>query len=917
MPPRRLTRSTATTKPTSASTTLDLTRSSPTPSSSDLEIHTAPSSRKGKRRASSPGLEVRDGRAKRVRSSKGKGKEETSGADAREGGLKADEQLARKLQDEEDQAALVAGEQAGPSTSPSASTSARRKSPRKPSTSSSSGPLAPPADPNDPQVVLGSKKALFVGGGTCGKCGAEVPYESEVPSLTPSSTLASFLALTTATCPSCAARLCRGCWGVCEGAGGDDGDGEERKEGECCADGRAVGVFELLSALDAVYLTDHLRRPLPSASTSSASKRKKTAIATGKGKGVGYGSNRIAPGYAGATGVGYAVEEEEDSEEAEEWWDEEVGEYVVRERVKPALTTNKPRENAHDLAQDRLYLLAFRLLSSLLPSPDSPTPKIYDFLPSSLLSPLIELSTLPDLLTLLLRNDSVPEWQRRSEVYFAMLDVLGKIGGSQGLLGVLFGERREKRWSEGIGGWMRGVGEVRWERKALPGQTEEGGAKGKKGKGKAAPRGRKRKAGEGEEEEENKGEIVMTAPLYTHLGKLLRQASAFRKAAISGDFDDSDAALIGICGDFVTAGERFRQTEKVWEDMHGRDLGGAVVEGSGEGKGKGKEREWTEADYVKACEALAYDSVNLAIVNDKGEITYPNHYYNRDILASANSRRTNFAHLAKELAVLSTSLPPGIWVRVDETRVDVIKCLIAGPEHSPYANGLFEFDIFLPLQYPLVSPVCWLKTTGGNKVRFNPNLYAEGKVCLSLLGTWSGAPEEMWQPGQSTILQVLLSISTNYPFYNEPGMGAMKDDERNKNYNKNCSLATTRWAILDWIKDGKFKESIWSDIIVSHFLLQRSKVVSTIKAWAAKDPRMRAWKPGFDSCAGATHLQPYNGGMAYKWAQYNANSQKQPEQKKPAPPPEPAPRDLVQETEDALETLAGWKESGWLDELVA
>ncbi|BGP73445.1 hypothetical protein NBRC10513v2_006856 [Rhodotorula toruloides] len=202
-----------------------------------------------------------------------------------------------------------------------------------------------------------------------------------------------------------------------------------------------------------------------------------------------------------------------------------------------------------------------------------------------------------------------------------------------------------------------------------------------------------------------------------------------------------------------------------------------------------------------------------------------------------------------------------------------------------------------------------------------------------------------------------LCRSTNYPFYNEPGMGAMKDDERNKSesrrartardaalihraaladYNKNCSLATTRWAILDWVKDGKFKESIWSvrcatvspndflslrrrpqDIIVSHFLLQRSKVVSTIKAWATKDPRMRAWKPGFDSCAGATHLQPYNGGMAYKWAQFNANGQKQPEQKKPAPPPEPAPRDLVQETEDALEALAGWKESGWLEKLVA
>ncbi|BGP35026.1 hypothetical protein JCM10296v2_006856 [Rhodotorula toruloides] len=869
MPPRRSTRSTA--KPA---------RSSPSPSfSSDLEVDTAPSSRKGK------------------------GKGGSGAVSGGEGGLEADDDLAWKLQDEEDQAALVAGEEGaadrmgtispigrahakrnlderggrvsqGPSASASTS-SARRKSPRKPSTSSSalldpsssfSSCAQPSSDSSDPQVVLGPKKALFVGGGTCGACKAEVPYKSEI----------------------------------------------------------------LLSALDTVYLTDHLRRPLPPASTSSApSKRRKTAAATGKGKGVGYASNRVVPSYAGVggMGVGYAAQDDDEGWDSEddELWDEEMGEYVVRERVKPTPTTQNPRENAHDLAQDRLYLLALRFLSSLLPSPDSPTPKIYDFLPSPLLSSLIELSTLPDLLTLLLRNDSVPEWQRRSEVYFAMLDVLGKIGGSEGLLGVLFGERREKRWSEGIEAWMRGVGEVKWERKVAPGQEEVG--KGKKGKGKAAPRGRKRRADEGEEGE-NKGEVVMTAPLYTHLGKLLRQASAFRKAAISGDFDDSDAALIGICGDFVTAGERFKQTKKVWGDMHGRNHGGAVdgrrVEGKGQGKGKGKgkEREWTEADYVKACEALAYDSVNLAIENDKGEVTYPTHYYNRDILTSANSRRTNFAHLAKELAVLSTSLPPGIWVRVDETRVDVIKCLIAGPEHSPYANGLFEFDIFLPLQYPLVSPVCWLKTTGGNKVRFNPNLYAEGKVCLSLLGTWSGAPEEMWQPGQSTILQVLLSISsmilgTNYPFYNEPGMGATKDDERNKNYNKNCSLATTRWAILDWIKDGKFKESIWSDIIVSHFRLQRSKIVSTIEAWAAKDPRMRAWKPGFDSCAGATHLQPYNGGMAYKWAQYNANGQKQSEQNKPAPPPESAPRDLVQETEDALESLAGWKESGWLEKLVA
>jgi len=41
----------------------------------------------------------------------------------------------------------------------------------------------------------------------------------------------------------------------------------------------------------------------------------------------------------------------------------------------------------------------------------------------------------------------------------------------------------------------------------------------------------------------------------------------------------------------------------------------------------------------------------------------------------------------------------------------------------------------------------------------NPNLYANGKVCLSLLGTWKGNHAvEMWDPVKSNLLQVILSI---------------------------------------------------------------------------------------------------------------------------------------------------------------
>ena len=45
-----------------------------------------------------------------------------------------------------------------------------------------------------------------------------------------------------------------------------------------------------------------------------------------------------------------------------------------------------------------------------------------------------------------------------------------------------------------------------------------------------------------------------------------------------------------------------------------------------------------------------------------------------------------------------------------------------------------------------------LRTTGGNSIRFNPNLYSNGYVCLSLLGTWRGSSIESWNPKDSNLL---------------------------------------------------------------------------------------------------------------------------------------------------------------------
>ena len=98
----------------------------------------------------------------------------------------------------------------------------------------------------------------------------------------------------------------------------------------------------------------------------------------------------------------------------------------------------------------------------------------------------------------------------------------------------------------------------------------------------------------------------------------------------------------------------------------------------------------------------------------------------------------------------STSLP----LLQDKNRMDVVRALVTGPIDTPYAYGCFLFDIFFPSEYPDVPPLVKFLTTGDARVRFNPNLYNDGKVCLSLLGTWHGAEESMKWSRDASLHQV-------------------------------------------------------------------------------------------------------------------------------------------------------------------
>jgi len=98
-------------------------------------------------------------------------------------------------------------------------------------------------------------------------------------------------------------------------------------------------------------------------------------------------------------------------------------------------------------------------------------------------------------------------------------------------------------------------------------------------------------------------------------------------------------------------------------------------------------------------------------------------------------------------------------------------------------------------------------------LRLNPNLYESGKICLSLLNTWTGTGTEVWNPGASTILQVLLSLQAlvlnEKPYFNEAGydqqIGRAEGEKNSVSYNENALLVTTKSMMYLLRKPPKVK----------------------------------------------------------------------------------------------------------------
>ena len=297
--------------------------------------------------------------------------------------------------------------------------------------------------------------------------------------------------------------------------------------------------------------------------------------------------------------------------------------------------------------------------------------------------------------------------------------------------------------------------------------------------------------------------------------------------------DDMDIDLDSQSGSYISVeqeGDLVDAQELPWLDEQGQNVSeaGSDWEDADDGGGGG-----TPADSAIAIETPEPASVSVAAVSapppprhDRSTEVHPaarpvqiqsssmpsddnhfapfevldtdpvDHYYHEERPPTESAG--NLKRIQKEYGILRNSLPPGILVRTFENRLDLIRVLIVGPPGTPYEYAPMVFDVHLPHNFGRRPPNVYFHSWTNGIGRVNPNLYEDGKVCLSLLGTWEGNEQtEIWTP-KSTLLQVFVSIQSlilvREPYYNEAGFEVLSASDDNavasRNYSERAYILT-------------------------------------------------------------------------------------------------------------------------------
>ncbi|GAB1737011.1 hypothetical protein NU219Hw_g374t1 [Hortaea werneckii] len=196
--------------------------------------------------------------------------------------------------------------------------------------------------------------------------------------------------------------------------------------------------------------------------------------------------------------------------------------------------------------------------------------------------------------------------------------------------------------------------------------------------------------------------------------------------------------------------------------------------------------------------------------------------------APSSTNPTHLKRTTKEHTILRkpSVLPAGIYIRTWETRLDLLRVLILGPTGTPYIHSPIQIDFHLGPSFPADPPQAFFHSWptpqtlhgSGGVGRINPNLYEDGTICLSLLGTWESGKTERWNAASSTLLQVFVSllglVLVREPYFNEAGYEGLQGTEGSRRasglYSERVFLRTRGFVVgaLERVGKGEGEENV-------------------------------------------------------------------------------------------------------------
>ena len=200
------------------------------------------------------------------------------------------------------------------------------------------------------------------------------------------------------------------------------------------------------------------------------------------------------------------------------------------------------------------------------------------------------------------------------------------------------------------------------------------------------------------------------------------------------------------------------------------------------------------------------------------------------LMASCNISKETINRLVKDVKDLIKNPLSDNYIYYKHDDNDLLKgyALIIGPDDTPYFGGYYFFSFSYPHDYPYRPPHV-IFHTNAKKIRFNPNLYTNGKVCLSILNTWEGDKWSSCQSIRTLLLSILTTLMNKNPLLNEPGIDSKHPDFYT--YTKIIEFSNINYAICGIITKKIFQSffSLFENEIKELFLKNYKKIIDIVE----------------------------------------------------------------------------------------